>query len=1291
MEYILLFFFGWLLLCLPALIVTAVTNSRRRRETAELSNRIAALTRQLENLERRSHAEPAPAQSAVASPPIAAPPVKISVEETRPIVAAPASAPVVPEPPVVQKPAAPISAPPPPVVAPPVAVQAHLEQKPTVADAPAHKPPLPAEPPRPAAPPSVSKPMAPAPPLVTATPPPPMVKVPEPVTPLAASTSITQQHQPAPNMASARVSAPAGSAGFTHRPPAQAAPLPQKNKASWEEMITADLFPKIGVAIGVIGVGFFVAYAWGMIDPWLRDVIVFFVGMALLAGGILLERKERYRTLGRSLIGGGWAVTVLVAYCLRHSPPMAILTSNAADLLLLLGVIAIMVWHTLKYNSQLVTGAGFLLGFAAITINPDPPYNLIAGALLVTGMTVIVQRYRWWQLEIFGILASYLNHFFWLYSIFGLESRRPEFPHHTISVLLVIAYWAIFRCSYVWRKVSSREEEAVSTIAGLLNPLLFLGVMKYQSFHPEWAFYMLFAMGAVEFTLGQLPASRRRKAPFQVLSSLGAALMIAAVPFKYSGDSLELLWLVGAEAFLLAGIFTRERLFRGFGLIISSLIVLYALPVRVVPLIQELANGQAHYHPNVSIILAVIAAVLYANSHVAGRRWSELFQEQLETRAMQVLSFVASVFAVCAIYAVINDNAVALMLALFVAALTWFGRRFAISELIYQAHWIAIVAFAQVITTGRTLEIAWNGVPERILTFVPVAALLYLSSRFVRLSKSFNETLFAGVYAWSATVLLSVLIWFQSPDWCMPLLWIVLALALSLFGNALKRDDLKWQAFALVLLSFGRAVAVNFDLTSTFHNLTYRLISVSLTAAAIYLLARWSPLAQIKPIYSVLATFLLAFLAYKETPEPWIAVAWVCLAAALAMAARYWKDRALLWQTHALSLLAAGWTLYASFAPQYQGGWIQRISVSITVAILYALNWITNIASVIEDKRIAQAYSWAGSLLLSWLLWYQLQPNNVSLAWGVFGLVLFELGNWRSWPFLRTQAYVALACSFAHIFYANFNVLRTPGSLPPEVITVILLVPIYFWIYWQLLGKKTASAVESKIHVEHLVASLGTATLVALARFELSAENVVVGYAVIVFGTLLVAWRTRLQVFLYQALVVLGMAAFRISMYNFYHLREPFSANLSGAVWAIALIGASVPFCLAIRRRNAENPAATGWVTALVRHPEQPVFFVPFALLVILLALKIVPGMITLAWGAQAVVVFVLALWARERNFRLAGLGLLLVCAAKIVLWDVWQIGDLPTRYLTLMGVSGLMIAVSYLYSRNRESLREYL
>jgi hypothetical protein len=1272
MEYILLFLFGWMVVCAPAIIVTLVANNRRRRETAELNDRITTLTRQIETLERRSHA-----QASLAAP--STPVVKISPEQTKPapppaVVAAPVREPVV------QKPQPPISVPtppPPPVAAPRIAAQ-------TPAQPPVQAHPKPAEVGGIPLTPSRTTQHATETPDVVAPPPPP----PPPPNPSVVAAPPVP-YAPATVFSSAQVRASAGSAGFSTIYTAQEV-RPPKDDVSVEEKFGKWLL-RFGIAAVVIGVGFLVSQAWGHFGPWLRVLILYASALSTLAAGIFAERKERYQTLGRALIGCGWAITVLVTYGLQHAPFMAILSSNALDLVLLLAVIATMVWHTLRYNSQLVTGAGFLLGFAAITLNPDPPYNLIAGALLVTGMTVIVLRYRWFELEIFGILASYLNHFYWLYSIFGLQEKRTPFPHHTVSMLLMIAYWAVFRCSYVWRKAENHEEESVSTIAGLLNPLLFLGVMKYQSFHPEWAFYALLGLGAMEFIFGQLPVSRRRVAPFRVLSSLGVALMVAAVPFKYSGNSLEMLWLAGGEAFLLAGILTRERLFRGFGLIISSLVALFALVLRVPPLLQEVTNGQAHHHAQLGIVLGVIAAVLYGNAHVIGRRWHDLFQEELEHQSLRVLSFAASAFSVCAIFSLTADNAVAIVLALMVFALSLLGKEFAIGDLIFQAHWIAVVAFVETVVNGRTLDVSWHGLPERVLIFVPVAGLFYVSSRFVRLSDTLNNTISSSAYAWAATSLLTILIAFQSADWSMTVLWIALGLTLALVGDALKRADLKWQSLALVLLS--SVFALRFVLepaTAAFHHVTYRLISVSLTAVGIYLLARWAPRAEIRPVYSVLGTALLTILTYQETPQPWTAVGWIGLALLLAAAARFWNDRALLWQTHFLSLLAAAWTLYASFAPQYRGGRVQLISVGITASSLYLLNWITNIAEIIGDERISQAYSWAGSLLLSWLIWYQLPPIDVSLVWGVFGLALFLIGEWKSWSFLRIQSYVALTFSFAHIFYANFNVLRSPGAARPEMITVLPLVGIYFFIFWQLHGKKGPS-LESRFRVEDLLACLGTATLAALARFELPLDTVAIGYAGLVIAALLAAWLTRLQIFLYQALALLGISAFRVSMYNFYHLQEPFGSSLSGAIWTIGLLAVGVPVCLAIRRSAAQTFTGPPWAAGLASHAEQPMFFVPFVLTAVLLALKVDPGMITLAWGAKAVMVFVLALWAKERSFRLAGLVLLLLCVGKIVFWDAWQFNDPTARYLTLIGVGGLAVAVYYLISRYREELREYL
>jgi hypothetical protein len=1173
MEYILLFLFGWMVVCAPAIIVTLVANSRRRRETAELNDKITTLRRQVETLERRSHTQASPAPQA-RSAALSVPTLKISPEETRPapppaVIAAPVREPVVAPQPISVPPP-----PPPPVAAPPIAAQ-------TPAQPPVQVHPKPVEVGGITFMLSRTIQHATETPDVVAPPPPPPPPLPKP--PVVAAPPVP--HAPATASSSAQVRASAAPAGFTTIHTAQKV-RPPKDDVSVEEKFGKWLL-RFGIAAVVIGVGFLVSQAWGHFGPWLRVLILYTSALSTLGAGIFAERKERYRTLGRALIGGGWAITVLVTYGLQHAPFMAVLSSNALDMVLLLAVIATMVWHTLKYNSQLVTGAGFLLGFAAITLNPDPPYNMIAGALLVTGMTVIVLHYRWFELEIFGILASYLNHFYWLYSIFGFETKRTEFPHHTVSMLLMIAYWAVFRFSYVWRKVSNHEEESVSTIAGLLNPILFLAVMKYQSFHPEWAFYALLGLGAAEFGLGQLPMSRRRVAPFRVLSSLGATLMVAAVPFKYSGNSLEMLWLAGGEAFLLAGVLTRERLFRGFGLIVSFLVALYAVIMRVPALVQEVMNEQPHYHAALGIELAVIAAVLYANAHIVRGLWRSLFEEEVENQTLRALSFAASAFAVCAAYALIANDAIAVVLALFVFALSLLGRQFAIDDLIYQAHGIAVVSVVQVLVSGRALELTWHSVPVRVLIFVPVAALLYLSSHDVRLSKTDSNRIFAGAYTWAASALLTVLIGY-------------------------------------------------------------------------------------------------------EAPAPWIATAWIALALLLATAARFLKDRAFLWQTHALSLLAAGWTLYTSFAPQYRGSNVQLISVGLTAAALYLLNWITNITEIIGNERISQVYSWAGSLLVSWLIWYQRPAIEVSLIWGVFGLALFLIGDWKSWSFLRIQSYVALTCSFAHIFYANFNVLRSPGAARPEMITVVPLVGIYFFIYWQLHGKQGEAAAESGLSAENLLACLGTATLAALARFELPLDIVAIGYAALVIAALLAAWFTRLQIFVYQALILLGMAAFRVSMYNFYHLQEPLGSSLSGAIWTLGLLAVGVPVCLAIRR-NTQTFTGPGWAAGLASHAEQPMFFVPFVLAAVLLALKVDPGMITLAWGAEAVMVFVLALWAKERSFRLAGLVLLLLCVGKIVFWDAWQFNDPTARYLTLIGVGGLAVAVYYLISRYREALREYL
>jgi uncharacterized membrane protein len=116
----------------------------------------------------------------------------------------------------------------------------------------------------------------------------------------------------------------------------------------------------------------------------------------------------------------------------------------------------------------------------------------------------------------------------------------------------------------------------------------------------------------------------------------------------------------------------------------------------------------------------------------------------------------------------------------------------------------------------------------------------------------------------------------------------------------------------------------------------------------------------------------------------------------------------------------------------------------------------------------------------------------------------------------------------------------------------------------------------------------------------------------------------------------------------------------------------------------------TSTLLALLHRPEQPWFFVPLTLITVLLYVQLEAGKITMGWVALGVLTFLFALTVKQRSYRLAGLGLLLLGVAKILAWDVWHAP--PTqRYLTLIVMGAALLLVSFLYSRYRETLLKFL
>jgi hypothetical protein len=218
-----------------------------------------------------------------------------------------------------------------------------------------------------------------------------------------------------------------------------------------------------------------------------------------------------------------------------------------------------------------------------------------------------------------------------------------------------------------------------------------------------------------------------------------------------------------------------------------------------------------------------------------------------------------------------------------------------------------------------------------------------------------------------------------------------------------------------------------------------------------------------------------------------------------------------------------------------------------------------------------------------------------------------------------------------------------------------------------------------------------------LLYFQVPGPWIATAWAVLVFALFAVTVLFDREVFLHQALLLAIATFFRGVMHNLYGASYFTEGNWTGRYLelgsAVLVMLAALPFAFQLRGRykpESERGRLRKIMARLAGRPEQVMFFVPVLLLTMMLALKMRAGMVTVAWGIEGVLVMVLALVAKERSFRLSGLFLLLLCVGKILVIDAWQLAP-RDRYLTFIVLGLALLGVSFLYSKYREAIRQFL
>ena len=1063
-----------------------------------------------------------------------------------------------------------------------------------------------------------------------------------------------------------------------------------------EQFLGMNLFAKIGIVLLVLGLALLGRIALIAMGPGPRVALIYTIAAAMLGGGIWLERHERYQLLGRTGIGGGWALLFFTTYAMHHVAPMTVMRSNTLDCILMLVVAVAMVAHTLRYRSQLVTGLAFLLGFSTVALSQDSVYALVAGVILALGIAAISLRMSWFELEIFGILASYANHFYWLYKLYPNGTGGQAFPEFWPSAIILVLYWATFRISYVARKVDSPRQEFFSTIAALANTMLLLAVMKFQSTHPELAFYALVGIGALEFIFGQLPVTRRRQAAFTLLTVIGTLLIFAAVPFKFSGNNIALFWMIAAEALLIAGIVQREPLFRRLGLVaggLTGLLIVYEAR----DIIELRASSEALLLKD-GVLLLTCSALFYLNGLYFRDKWRELF-DGVDSELAGAQSHLGCITAFLGVWALCTTDwsAVGWAAMLLGAA---FGVRFLKNRSLLLQAW----ALAGTIVI-RAAVFNWhfdNPYPHhlamRILT-LPLLALVFYSTRWILDDETAPSRVLRSASLWAGTALLAALASVELPTtWIAPA-WTALAAVLCLLGRRLRLLDFTFQE--RILAGAAAAALVIFNLEATLA--LDRYLPLIGCAAGFYAVSRFSTLkdasyrAAAAWLHTWTATALLAALAWHESPQPWLAVIWALFALALVIVDRIFTVEELPWQAHILALLAAGSAVTYNFfiTDQLHGVDLRLITVSILIVAFYGIARWVRLPESFEDVDARHAYTWVGSGFAAWLLWCELQPISVAPGLGVFALLLFEIGTWREQKQLRLQAYALLTASFLRIFMVNLSAATLPGDfISPRIYTVVPLTLIYFYVWGRLLRPNSQPGVGGW-SANNLIAYLGAGSVVALLYYQLAPQWIIAGWALVVVALIVAALVLDHEVFLEQTTLLTAGIVLRGLAHNVfgssYFISGGWRGKFSVLSLTSALLFAALPIAFRIRNRYRERPRGSSLAHYLAaRRPDQILFFAPLLLIVATIAVKLDPGMVTLAWSIVGLVVILLGLLTGQRSYRLTGLTLLLLCIGKILFRDAWHL-DEQSRYITFIVLGVALIFVSALYSKYRDQLSRLL
>ncbi len=782
----------------------------------------------------------------------------------------------------------------------------------------------------------------------------------------------------------------------------------------WEALVGGSILNKLGAVVLVIGIALFLAWSFSHITAAGRAGMAIAASATLLATGIWVETKAKYRAFSRGLIGAGWAALYATSYAIYALPAARIIENPFVGSVVMLLTAAAMILYSLRYRSQAVTAIAYFAAFAALAATPSTPFAVVSLIPLAVSILYLASVFEWHAMALFGMVATYAT---------CISRGNSDVPLASTETLF-LAYWILFEAFDLLRVSRRLDRHGLEWIFPLNSAaFLWLSYIAWAHHAPDrlWAaaacaaaMYLGDAIAravirppssfAERCTLLDRVAGGSYEGALMISAVLAGLAIVGRVPGVWQSAGLAM----ECELIYLAGVRLRAPFLRAFGggafaFSLASL-AWHGAAGGTAPVLGHAVRGWtpgALFH----------AFLFYLNRG--------LF------RASEVFSYAASGLTALVLAAECPRDFIGIAWLAFALVLLEAGLRLRRAEFRFQAYGVLALGAAAVVATHFGAFAKYPPAAVSVSFFAVAACAWLFTARTMRTASGRDATATLG------TLFVLPAIWLVLPDAAAAICWAALAVAWVELGV-----HLPLRPFRLL----GQAVtipAVVFVLLMSQHRMT---AAVPLAAALYYL---WSRLRSGEESLSRVHLWSAAavVLAAIATDAGWerISVGWTLFSLAVLLAGRRLSVPDFRWQSYLSALLAFSVAIWNS-SPAAEAGSGKRIAVTAAViATFYA-------AEFCAEGPARNMFSALGTVLLMALLWHEVSGGLLTVAYGVLGLALLAAGFPSRERTLRLEGLALLLACILKLFLYDLRSLETLYRILSFVALGIILLGVS-WIY----------------------------------------------------------------------------------------------------------------------------------------------------------------------------------------------------------------------------------------------------